>query len=230
VQLGADRAARVQFQIEDCAWCVVVDQGRVEQLELGVVDDPDVVVLWSRSVAAAILRGELRDDDAWRATTVTAMTATGPYTGPPAPMNLACRPELDLLPTIPGASLCVQFRFPVGPFGAVRYALRFDDGRVVDEFLGERENVDVRIEMTYRNLALTRAGEITILDALEGGSVTGEVGALMAFGGILESPEYQRAQRATGRQAIALSVLGELNADEAFRAALQDLVASAGVR
>ena len=96
MQLGADRAARVQFQTEDCAWYVVVDEGRVEQLDLGVVDDPDVVVRWSKSVAAAILRGELRDDDAWRATTVSAMTATGPYTGPPAPLDLACRPELDL--------------------------------------------------------------------------------------------------------------------------------------
>jgi hypothetical protein len=228
VQLGADRVARLQFQTDVCAWCVVIDKGRVEQLDLGVVDDPDVVVHWSRSVASAILRGELRDDDAWRATTISAMTATGLYTGPPAPMNFACRPELDLLPHIPGASLCAQFRFPVGPFGAVQYALRFNDGRVVDEFLGEREDVDVRIEMTYRNMALARAGEITVIDALEGGSVIGDVGALMALGGISESPEYQRAERATGQHAIALSVLGELNVDGAFRAALQDLIESAG--
>jgi hypothetical protein len=228
VQLGADRAARLQFRTDDCTWCVVVDEGRVEQLDLGVVDDPDVVVHWSRSDASAILRGELRDDDAWRATTVSAMTATGLYTGPPAPVNLACRPELDLLPKIPGASLCAQFRFPAGPFGAVRYALRFHDGRVVDEFLGERDDVDVRIEFTYRNMALARAGEITIIDALHGGSVIGEIGALMALGGIAESPEYQRAERATGRHAIALSVLGELNMDEEFRAALQDLVESSG--
>src|SRR4029453_5007550 len=44
VQLGADRAARLQFRTDDCAWCVVVDKGRVEQLDLGVVDEPAVVV------------------------------------------------------------------------------------------------------------------------------------------------------------------------------------------
>jgi hypothetical protein len=226
VQIGPDRAARVQFQADRRAWFVIVNDGRVEQLDVGVIEDPDVSVQWSANVASAILRGDIRDDDAWRATTVTAMTATGMYSGPPAPLDLACRPELDLLPRIPGASLCAQFLFPAGPFGAVHYVLRFQDGRVVEELLGEVEGFDVRVEMPYRAMARARAGEITIIEALEGGSVIGDLGPLAALAGIAESPEYQRAERATGRHAIALSVLGELNLDPGFRDAMCTLVPS----
>jgi hypothetical protein len=226
VQVSPGRAARVQFQTDRRAWFLIVKDSRVEQLDVGMIDDPDVSVQWSADVVSAILRGDLRDDDAWRATTVTAMTATGMYSGPPAPLDFACRPELDLLPRIPGASLCAQFLFPAGPFGAVHYVLRFEDGRVVEELLGEVEGFDVRVAMSYVAMARARAGEITIIEALEGGSVSGDLGPLAALAGIAESPEYQRAERATGRHAIALSVLGELNLDERFRAAMCTLAGS----
>jgi hypothetical protein len=66
-------------------------------------------------------------------------------------------------------------------------------------------------------MALIRAGELTVLEALnDGGRVEGELGPLAMLAGIAESPEFNAAQRATGRHALALAVLGELDARTTF--------------
>lgn len=73
-------------------------------------------------------------------------------------------------------------------------------------------------------MALVRAGEMTILEALEGGSVDGPVGALGVLAGISEDPRFHRAELATGRHAIALAALGDLDADERYQQLISELV------
>ena len=134
----------------------------------------------------------------------------GAYLGPPAPLDLVGRPELSMLPSIPGATLCVQYLFRDGPFGDVMHALVFEDGQLVAQHLGKLERIDAMVEVTYRAMARVRAGEITILAALEGGKVAGELGPLALLAGITESKEFHAAELATGRHAIALAALGQV--------------------
>lgn len=130
------------------------------------------------------------------------------------------------MPTAPGATFGVQYRFRDGPFGPVEYVQCFADGRLVEERLGTLDGHDVTVEVTYRAMALVRAGEWTVIEALEGGSVTGDLGPLAALAGVAESPEYHDAELATGPHMLPLAVLGELDADPAFAAAMEQLASS----
>jgi hypothetical protein len=103
--------------------------------------------------------------------------------------------------------------------------LVFDDGLLVDQRFGTAEAPDVRVDVPYRAIAAVRSGERTILDALTEGTVDGDIGPLAALAGILEDPAFQAAERATGRQAYALAVLGELDAEPAFADAMTRLAA-----
>jgi hypothetical protein len=226
VQLPPDRACRVQFDVDGARSFLTVDGGRVTAWELGSADGADVELRWTRDHARQIARGELRGNDALRATTVAAATADGTYVGTPAPLNLRDRHELTAMPTVPGATFTAQYRYRDGPFGDVHYVLAFEDGRFVDERLEQADGSDVQVDVTYRAMALVRAGDITILDALENGTVNGELGPLATLAGISESPEFHDAEVATGRHAVALSVLGELAADPTFAAAMARIVAS----
>ena len=223
VELRVDRSARLQFATPAARWVLVVEGGRVSRWELGEVDAPDVEVRWADDVAAAILRRQLRGNDALLATTVVAPEAGGTYSGTPAPLNLSVRPETAALPTFPDASFSAQFTYHDGPFGAVEYLLAFEDGRLADERLTRRDDADVSIECGYLMMAQTRAGEATILEALEQGSVRGDIGALAALGGIFESPEFRAIEVGSGRHALALGVLGLLDADPAYVDALTEL-------
>lgn len=223
VGLPAERSARLQFATPSTRWCLVVDGGRVSRWEIGEVDDPDIEVRWDDDTAAAILRRELRGNDALLATTVVAPDAGGTYVGTPAPLNLSGRPETAVLPTFPDASFSAQFTYHDGPFGTVDYLLGFEDGRLAEELLTRHDDADASIECGYLMMAQTRAGEATILEALEQGSVRGDIGALAALAGIFESPEFHAIEVASGRHAFALGVLGLLDADRAYADALTDL-------
>lgn len=125
---------------------------------------------------------------------------------------------------VPDATLAAQYRYRRGPFGDVTEVMWFDEGRFVEQRPGETDAADVYVDVTYRALALVRAGEITVIQALEGGAVKGDLGGLAALAGIVESPEFHAAELATGRHSIALSVLGELDAHDTFAAAMRVLV------
>jgi hypothetical protein len=228
VRISPSTCVRVQFATSEARWHLVVHEGRVASFDLGSLGDAEVELRWGIDDAQRIWRAELRGNAALVATTVAAPTPDGPYVGLPAPSNLACRPELQALPVVPEATIGVQYVCRDGPFGEVRYALRFQDGQLVDERLGELDNPDVRVHIGYRALALVRCGEMTILEALEDGSVYGQLGPMATLAGIWESREFHRAELATGRHAVALASLGELVADPVFAARMQDLAARTG--
>jgi hypothetical protein len=82
----------------------------------------------------------------------------------------------------------------------------------------------VRVEVTYRAMARVRDGSITIIEALEDGSIDGKIGPMALLAGVSESREFQRAERAGGPAGQALATLGELREVPAFREACAALV------
>lgn len=226
VQLDDETACRVQFVADGTRWFLALDRGRLTAFDLGTIEQPDVELRWSLEHARQILTEERWGTEALQVTTVAASTPDGPYVGPPAPANLLARPEIASMPAAPGATLDAQYVFRDGPFGEVNYAQRYVDGRLVEERLGELAEHDVLVRFTYGAMARVRAHEWTVIDALDGGAVSGEMGPLAALDGIVESPEYRDAELATGPHMLALAALGELDADSTYRTALEELVAA----
>jgi hypothetical protein len=216
-------SCRLQFDA-GTRWGLVVEDGRVVTWEPGDVAHPDAEVRWSPDDAAAVLGGRLEGDEAYRRTTVAEQTRDGDAVGPPPPMDIAERPELQALPSLPGATVLTQYRFRSGPFGPVHFWMRWEDGRVTGLDLGPVDDPDVRVEVSYRAMAKVRDGSITIIEALEDGSVDGKIGPMALLAGISEGREFQRAERAGGPAGQALATLGELREVAAFREACAALV------
>jgi hypothetical protein len=227
VTLPADLSCAAQFDVSGLRWFLQIEGGRVAGWDLGSLEVPDVEVRWEAGDARRILGREVRGTDALRVTTVLAPSKDGPYVGPPAPVNLACRPELASLPFVPGATLNLQFCYRRGPFGDVDHVQRFEDGQFAEDCLGTDVQADVIVDITYRAMARVRAGEISIIEALEGGAITGAVGPLATLAGIMESPAWHAAELASGRHALALAVLGEFDANPTFASAMKELAVSA---
>lgn len=183
-------------------------------LEGGDLPDPDLEVRWPAGMAERILRGELDGTEALAATTVVHAG----YEGPPAPMDLAERPELADVPVTPDADLLVQYLFTAGPFGPVRYWMRFTAGRHDGMGLGEVDEPDVRVRISFLDMALVRKGDLSVYEALEGGGrADGDIGPLMLLAGLQEEPGIQRAERACGPSGIILGVLGQMAGSEAHQ-------------
>jgi hypothetical protein len=216
-------SCRLQFDA-GTRWGLVVEDGRVVTWEPGDLPDAHAELRWSPGDAAAILSGRLEGDEAYRRTTLTERTKTGDYVGPPPPMDLARREELRALPALPGVTVVTQYRFRSGPFGTVDYWMRWEDGKVTGVDLGRVDEPDVRVEVTYRAMAKVRDGSITIIEALEDGSVDGKIGPMALLAGVSESREFQRAERAGGPAGQALATLGELREVPSFREACAALV------
>jgi hypothetical protein len=217
-------SCRLQFDA-GTRWGLVVEDGRVVTWEPGELSDADAELRWAPGDAAAVLAGRLEGDEAHRRTTLAERSRAGDYVGPPPPMDLAEREQLQALPRLPGVDVLTQYRFRSGPFGAVAYWVRWEEGRVTGMDLGDAEEPDVRVEVTYRAMAQVRDGSISIIEALEDGSVDGKIGPMALLAGVSESREWQRAERAGGPAAGALATLGELREVPAFREACAALVA-----
>jgi hypothetical protein len=138
-------------------------------------------------------------------------------------LDLAKRPELADLPQIEGVTLNVQHRLGAGPFGDLDCTQVFVDGRLNRMVLDVLPAPDVEVEVPYRVHVLLRQGKITPLDALQQGRISGSMGSLGAYAGVLESDAFQRAQRACAHEAgLALATLGEISATPGYRAAIAD--------
>jgi hypothetical protein len=188
-------------------WHQVVEEGRVVAWDAGDVDDPDIEVRWGDVArAAATYRGELSGTDALAAVRVVA---AGEAEISPPPLELASVPELDGLPFVPGASVRVQYELAAGPFGGVSFWTTFSDGRSAGMGFGTLSDPDAIVRITFSSMAAVRAGEMTVLQALEdGGRVEGAVGPLMVLAGLQESPELRAVEMACGPAAGVLGAMG----------------------
>jgi hypothetical protein len=210
---------RVQFTCADDErehrWGYVIEAGRLVAIQPGELADADVEVLQTYEDARLILFGKIDGSEALRRTRINAPG----WSGSPPPIDIYERPELDAMPVLTGASLVTQNELSNGPFGHVSHWIEYVDGRVAAMDLGRRAKADVTVSLPYYALALRRAGELSVLEQIELGRVTGELGPLGALLGINESPEWERAQHATGRMGIPLAALGEVAATPSFRSA-----------
>lgn len=221
VLLEDDRAAavrlsgRVQFRCAqrraEVGWGFVVEGGRLVAVEREVVG-PDVVVLQSYDDARKIFFGEIDGSEALRRTRIEARD----HTGPAPPDDLGAQVGLNALPRLIGATIVVQYEFSNGPFGHVSHWIEFVDGRVTGMAIGRCHGPDVTVTVPYFAMALVRCGEMSILEALALGEVTGSLGPMGALAGIVESPEFQQAEQATGRSAVALAAMSEVAATPWF--------------
>jgi hypothetical protein len=188
-------------------WHQVVEEGHVVAWSPGDVDDPDIELRWGDvEVAAAVYRGDVSGTDALAAVRIVVpgqaeMSAT--------PLELADVAELDGLPLVPGANLRVQYEFTAGPFGPVSFWMAFSDGRSTGMDFGTLPDPDATVRITFARMAAVRAGEMTVLQALEdGGQVDGGIGPLMVLAGLEESPELRAAELACGPAGRVLGSMG----------------------
>lgn len=221
--------ARVCFRIEGTGsgtvWGLVVAEGCVRDWALGELAEPDLEIRLTLDHAWRLHADLVDGNEALRHVRVLTPGTAGPG-GPPSPMDLGERPELSELPRIPGASLDVQYHYHSGPWGPVSYGLSFHDGRVSSMVLGELADPDVTAGSSFLQMAQVRAGDLGILEALaNGGTVQGSEGALALLGGISESPEFRRAERACGPSGRILGVLGMLREDVLSPTRLASLIA-----
>jgi hypothetical protein len=217
VAIAVDLNCAIQFEAGGVRYFLQIEDGNVVGLETGDLQSSEVELRHDLRSSGLIWRRELWGDEAMRATIAVAQLPDGTeYCGPPAPGDLRARSELANLPTIPGASVTVAYAFAQGPFGMVNHWLRFEDGRLVTDGIGEFDEADVHVTMPFSAVPRVRSGECSILDVLEEGTIRGDIGPLALLAGILEGPEFHAAELATGNHAYSLTVLGQLQTNPAW--------------
>jgi hypothetical protein len=221
VRAPDDVATTVQFAAGDDTWHLSATPGEPVRIERGAAERGTPELRWSRADALSVWRRERRGEAALGCATVRH----GDYEGTPAPGDLAARPELRDMPELPGATITVLYDFRDGPFGAVQHVLFFEDGRVGGDQWGPVEHPDVTVHVPYHAISKVRSDEWGVLDAMEHGSIEGELGPLAMLAGVLESPEFHLAEQATSTHAVALGGLGLLDADPEYAKASEDLAA-----
>jgi hypothetical protein len=217
VRLGDDRAAEFELVAGEVRSHLVIDAGRVVAFALGERPGAEIGLHWSAQNAMRFAWGTLSGTDAMVRTTM-AVPASGAGGAPLPPVGLTARPEAAALPMLFGATLRTQFVHPGGPFGEFTWVLDFDEGRIAGEGYGSAPDADVVVKVSYRNMALTRAGEMTTLEALAGGEIGGDLAAMATLAAILESAEFQAVMLPTAGHCLAIATLGELRSDPAFQA------------
>jgi hypothetical protein len=218
---------RVQYDLaagdDHTRWVQVFVDGQLLEMRPGELSGPDIEIHWNALDALEVLAGRMASDAATTAAMVVCEASAGTYRGPAPPLDLAKRPELADLPAIDGVTLNVQHRLSEGPFGDLDCAQVFVDGRLNRMVLDVLPAPDVEVEVPYRAHVLLRQGKITPLDALQQGRISGSIGSLGAYAGVLESDAFQRAQRACAHEAaLALATLGEISATPGYREAIAD--------
>lgn len=225
VHLDGDPSASFELAVDGSASHLVVDAGRVTALGPGARPDADLRLSWSADDAMRIAWGLLDGTEAMART-----TARGPdpavAPGPPAPDGLTRRAGADALPRQLGVTIRVQFVHPGGPFGTCAWILDLDDGRIRHEGFEMHgpEAVDVTVTVTYENVVRIRNGWCTTLEALQGGAIDGDIGAMIALAGILETPEFDALLRVTGEETRLLGVFAALRRDPVAAAAFDTVM------
>jgi hypothetical protein len=213
VRVEPASSCRIQFAADDLLWHLVVVEGQVTTWGHGELPSAGVTLHWSTAHADQIWSGELTGNDALAVTTVVTAGPGDVYDGPPAPLDISRHWRLAALSPQAGATVTVQFILRRGPFGDVTYVIEFTDGQVREERLGTVHDPDVSIQTSFRNYGLLRGGQIGIIDALQGGTIDGQLGPITTLAGLLESPEIGQNDDVPVDDILALATLGELWAD-----------------
>jgi len=99
-------------------------------------------------------------------------------------------------PERPGASARMQYVVTGAPDGDVKYYTAVDNGRMVENELGEDPQAEFTLTTTYPDSVKVLQGELDANAAFMQGrmKVTGNMGKLMSLMPLTQSPEYKAIQ------------------------------------
>ncbi len=103
-------------------------------------------------------------------------------------------------PDRPGASAKVQYVLSGGPDGELKYYWVLEDGKLLESQLGEIDEPDFTMSMSYDDSVLVQKGELDVNAAFMQGrvKVAGNMGKLMQLMPLTNSPEYKALQEQIG--------------------------------
>lgn len=96
-------------------------------------------------------------------------------------------------PERPGATARLQYVVTGGPAGDVRYFWAIDNGKMLEDQLGEDPDKEITLTLTYADSVKMQKGELDETAAFMQGrlKVTGNMGKLMSLMPLTQSPEYK---------------------------------------
>lgn len=99
-------------------------------------------------------------------------------------------------PVRPGATARIQYVNTGGPEGDVKYYWILEEGKILDSQLGEVEDCDFTLTMTYDDAVKVQKGELDPNAAFMQGrmKVSGNMAKLMSLLPLTNSPEYRALQ------------------------------------
>ncbi len=99
-------------------------------------------------------------------------------------------------PVRPGATARIQYVTTGGPEGDIKYYWVLEDGKLLDSQLGETDDSDFTLTMTYDDAVKVQKGELDANAAFMQGrmKVSGNMAKLMSLLPLTNSPEYRALQ------------------------------------
>ena len=99
-------------------------------------------------------------------------------------------------PVRPGATARIQYVTTGGPEGDIKYYWVLEDGKILDSQLGEIDDSDFTLTMTYDDAVKVQKGELDPNAAFMQGrmKVSGNMAKLMSLLPLTNSPEYRALQ------------------------------------
>jgi alkyl sulfatase BDS1-like metallo-beta-lactamase superfamily hydrolase len=99
-------------------------------------------------------------------------------------------------PVRPGATARIQYITTGGPEGDIKYYWVLEDGKILDSQLGEIDDSDFTLTMTYDDAVKVQKGELDANAAFMQGrmKVSGNMAKLMSLLPLTNSPEYRALQ------------------------------------
>ena len=103
------------------------------------------------------------------------------------------RDRAQEFPERPGATARMQYKITGGPDGDVAFYTVIDNGKILENALGEDPQAEFTMTVTHDDFTKTSKGELDANAAFMQGrlKVTGNMGKLMALMPLTQSPEYK---------------------------------------
>ena len=104
--------------------------------------------------------------------------------------------KAQTFPEKPGASARMQNVVTGGPDGDIRYYTIIENGKTIEQQLGDDPQADVTMTSTYEDSVKMAQGELDANAAFMQGrvKVSGNMGKVMALMPLTQSPEYKSIQ------------------------------------
>jgi len=144
---------------------------------------------------------------------------------PLPPLDLDATQAADALPVIPNLSFSVEWRLADTLFGRWRFSLVIVDGRIVTPTPPAVDVPDVVVLLPYWAYLRLRSGMWDVLEALDaGGGLEGDIPALAAAGGLVETDEFREFFATGGAVHLdALAAFAVVLASQPWRRLVEEL-------